>query len=450
MINRLPPLISVVIVVRNTREHTRRCLRTISESTPSDLYEVIVVDNASSDGTARDLERSNGIRMIRNEENLGFGAAVNMGVATASGRHLLLLNSDAFVEPGWWEPMLEEMETHPDTAAVVPMVLNPDGSLQESAVLVSGDGRTIAHGSGGDANDPAYQFPRYVDYGSALCMLVRRVCFQAAGGFDPAYGQGYCEDVDLCFRFAEMGWRVRYEPRSRVRHIGGASSDPETIEALVRVNTRTLRAKWPDYLSRRPPLSEWSRWPHRLVASRDVEALDRVLVAAGMEVSHPVRVFLERSAGLWPAARLTLLMRPEADESPGLLDLGVEVIRAPADMGSWFRERLLHYSMVVIDGAEAAAAFGDDLHHTQPQALCVYSMDTAFGVTVPRATEVRQLRRSDAVWSTSDARLAVAADLAPQALRFLMPADGWATSDLPGVMAHLGIAPPGRRKARAS
>lgn len=442
------PAVSVIVVTRNTREVTLRCLDSLSQNTTSGAYEVIVVDNASSDGTSEDLRHSPGIRLIRNDENLGFGVGVNMGAAQATGRYLLLLNSDAFVEPGWLDPLLAAMEADPGTAAVVPMVLNLDGSLQEAAALVSGDGRTIAHGSGADPADPAYRFPRFVDYGSALCMLVRRRAFEAVGGFDPVYGLGYCEDVDLCFRFAERGWRVRYEPRSRVLHVGGASSDPQTIEELVSMNTRTLRARWGGFLSRRPPLTEWAVRPHRLVESRDIEALDRILVAAGPEVSAVSREFLEAAAQMWPAARFTLMSEEQVDDAEDLMSRGIEVIRVARDHRSWFRDRLLHYSVVVIDGPAAAAGFGAELHHTQPHALFVYSMEPAAEGTAFRSAEVAELRRSDAAWCASLPRLALAADLAPAAGRFLVPERGWSRDQLAGVMAHLGIGPPAaHRKA---
>src|SRR5205823_271607 len=107
------------------------------------------------------------------------------------------LNSDAMVLPGWLEPLIEALAPS-DVAAAVPCLLGLDGAVQEAGSLLGAGGHTLAFGRGAMPDDPVVGFPRRIDYGSAACMVLEREAFGEVGGFQPAYGIGYCEDVDLC------------------------------------------------------------------------------------------------------------------------------------------------------------------------------------------------------------------------------------------------------------
>jgi O-antigen biosynthesis protein len=446
------PLVSVIVVTHGRWDLAEQALDAVRDRTEVP-HEVIVVDNASTDGTRAGLQQRPEVTTVLNETNLGFGPAVNQGVVLARGRFLCLLNSDAFVEERWLPPLLEALED-PRVAAAVPEVLNMDGTLQEAGALVSGDGRTVAFGRGSDPDHPGFTFPRFVDYGSALCMLIRKEAFVEAGGFDPAYRIGYCEDVDLCFRLAERGYLVRYEPHSRVRHVGGASGDPAVVEELVRANTHVLRSRWPERLSRRPPLGEWHLRPHRLIESRDIEVTDRILVVDevvpsldGSRGRLSTARLLESLATGWPRARVTLLSvrALEAEEARWLLDSGVEVVGASADPEAWFRDRLLHATLVVSVGPVPERVYGELLRRTQPQALAVYlaeePLETGVATSL-RSAETEAIRRADVVWSASAGKLRLAVDLAPATPRFAVPERGWDVEGLAGVVAPLGVAPP--------
>ncbi len=258
------PDVTVVMLTYNRWDLTSEALRLLVEVTEP-RYEVVIVDNASTDGTVEELERVGGARILRNPRNLGFGPANNQGAAMARGRYLLLLNSDAWVRPGWLEPLIELADADPRIAAVAPKLLYPDGRLQEAGSIVWREARVRQYGDGDIPNRPEYNFRRTVDYSSAACLLVRRSAFISVGGFDPRFAPVYCEDVDLCLALAAGPGRVVYQPRSAVEHVRGASSTGTVPGTRIERNRRLLRARWRSVLDRRPPESSACRAvrPHR-------------------------------------------------------------------------------------------------------------------------------------------------------------------------------------------
>src|SRR5207248_4840278 len=197
------PAVSVIVVTYGGWDWTRRALEALIENTDPP-YELIVVDNASPDETPQRLRDDvEGATVLFNDTNAGFAAGVDRGVCHAIAPYLVLLNSDAMVQPGWLQPLIGVIETDVSAAAVVPMLLNLDGTLQEAGSLVGNDGNTLAWGAGGDPTELQYRFRRYIDYASAACMLVKRSAFLSVGGLDPRYPVGYYEDVDLCLSLAE-------------------------------------------------------------------------------------------------------------------------------------------------------------------------------------------------------------------------------------------------------
>ncbi|MGH2767908.1 MAG: glycosyltransferase family 2 protein [Actinomycetota bacterium] len=461
------PLVSAVMVTYGAWEWVRRALRALAENTPPD-YELIVVDNASTDGTAERLRESvRGARLIYNERNVGFGPGANRGAMEARGRFLCFLNSDALVQPGWLPPLLEALEHDPRAGAAVPCVINLDRSLQEAGSLLGADGTTVQVGAGEDPDLPLFRFPRYVDYGSAACLLVRRKVFLDVGGFDPAYGQGYCEDVDLCLAMAASGSPTLYEPRATVVHARWGSGNGELAEALTAVNRPILRRRWAKEVARRPPLTELATYPHRLFAGRDAGTSERILVIAdGLErhgergQSRRLSTLLSDLVELWPSARVTLLAASRGLEA---LPREVEFASAPVGPGGWekwFEQRLFHYGVTLLYGPRSFERFDGVLERTQPQTLRVFDLPEGREF---EGLHLRAVRSSDALFCTREEDLALARALAPEVPAFWLPppdsgADGGEAEEreegsdprqdlfrreLVAAMTHLGIAPPG-------
>ncbi|MDP1805012.1 MAG: glycosyltransferase family 2 protein, partial [Acidimicrobiales bacterium] len=175
-------------------------------------------------------------RIVQTGANLGFGSAANRGVAVTTGDHVLILNPDTVVEPGTLKALSEALDRDPGLAAVGPRLENVDGSLYPSVRRFPDLTVAFGHAFLGLvwARNPATRRYRMldwdhdqpaagVDWVSGACVLVRRTAFEMVGGFDEAYFM-YVEDVDLCWRLGQAGWRIGYEPGARVVHALGGSS----------------------------------------------------------------------------------------------------------------------------------------------------------------------------------------------------------------------------------
>jgi N-acetylglucosaminyl-diphospho-decaprenol L-rhamnosyltransferase len=225
--------VSVVIVSFNAREHLERCLDAVAGGE----HEVVVVDNASSDGSpALVRERFPSVRLVELEENVGFGAANNAGVEAASGRWLLLLNSDAWPVDDALDRLVAFAEAYPRAGIVGPRLRNTDGSLQPSVrgyptlwriateylflrrLAPRSDALNAFYGGGFD-----HASVREVEALKGAVLLARREAYEQVGGFDPAYFM-YGEEMDLCYRVRRAGWAVVFDPDAEFVHVGGVST----------------------------------------------------------------------------------------------------------------------------------------------------------------------------------------------------------------------------------
>ncbi len=228
--------VSVLLVSYNTREMTLTCLTALYKGLSADgvSAEVILVDNASSDGTAAAVKEGfPTVRLIESPVNLGFAGGNNRAMLEATGRYLLLLNTDAFVEPGAVGAMVAYLDNEPKTAAVGPRLNNADGSLQQSCYRFPSPAHAWAQnlwlaGLFG-ADHPLGDFSRWphdtarsVDWVIGACILVRRSVYDRVGGFDERFFM-YAEETDWQRRMRSAGWDVGFTPAARVTHLGGGS-----------------------------------------------------------------------------------------------------------------------------------------------------------------------------------------------------------------------------------
>lgn len=250
------PVASVVIPVWNQWEHTRNCLRHLDAATDV-AHERIIVDNASSDETQAGLpQAAPRAVLLRNPANLGFVAACNQGAKLSRGKYLVFLNNDTMPRPGWLRALVDAADADPSAGAVGAKLIYPDGTLQEAGGVVFSDGSALNFGRGGDPADPRFNTPCEADYCSGACLLVRREAFERVGGLDMRYSPGYYEETDLCFALRKAGYKVLYEPRSEVVHVGSVSAglDPDSgMRRHLAINRATFVEKWSAELSRHEP-----------------------------------------------------------------------------------------------------------------------------------------------------------------------------------------------------
>ncbi len=227
-------MLSIIIISFNTRETTLRCLRSVFDNLDGVAAEVIVVDNASADGSADAIAAAfPQVVLIRNPDNAGFGAANNLAMRQAKGDAFLLLNSDAFLTAGALPAMLRALHEKPDIGLVGPRLLNADGTLQRScyrfpsplvawleALWISAvaPARSVL----GDYRRWGHDQPFEPEWVIGACMMLRRSVYEAVGGFDSGFFM-YAEETDWQKRMHAGGWKIVFTPAAQVTHLGGAS-----------------------------------------------------------------------------------------------------------------------------------------------------------------------------------------------------------------------------------
>ncbi len=257
------PNISILIVSWNTSALTRACLDSIPASLdPATTFETIVVDNGSRDGSVEMLRDRGDVQLLENDRNLGFAAAVNQAFSRASGRLVLLVNSDIEFVPGSLEALVRFLHDRPDVAGVGPLYLNPDGTFQQHHFRLPTVSALLANSSALLRRLPplARSLRRYrmldvdftttrpVEQPSASCLLLRREVLTDGYLLDEEFPI-YFNDVELAYRLGQRGHELWMTPESRVYHVHGASTRQlgpslrqQHLASLVRYLKRTQPA----------------------------------------------------------------------------------------------------------------------------------------------------------------------------------------------------------------
>lgn len=234
--------LSIIIVSWNTKAHLRRCLQSLggAQALLSRPLEVLVIDNASVDGSQLMIDREFGmVDLIRNDHNRGFARANNQGLARARGRYLVLLNPDTEVKPSALAELLAFMENEQTAGGAGPKLLHPDGSLQISCYPAPTLARELWRMFHLDRLHPLAAYPPSwwqsnrpvrVDMAQGACLILRREALRQVGMLDERFFM-YTEEVDLCLRLRKAGWRIHWVPWAEVTHYGGQSTG-QSSEAM--------------------------------------------------------------------------------------------------------------------------------------------------------------------------------------------------------------------------
>ena len=246
------PLVSILIPVYGQHETTFACLRSIAEYRLHRPFEVIVMDDCSPEPAAGALAQVSGIRIIRNETNLGFIGNVNEAATHARGQWLIILNNDTIVRQGALDALLDTFDAHHNVGLVGAKLLNADGSVQEAGGIVWRDGSAWNWGRGQHRDDPRFNFVRDADFCSGAALAISGELFADMGGFDAHYAPAYYEDTDLAFRIRARGLRVVYQPAAEIFHIEGVShgrDESSGIKAHQVTNAKKFFERWRQTLS---------------------------------------------------------------------------------------------------------------------------------------------------------------------------------------------------------
>ena len=245
--------ISFIIVNWNTKDLLRGCLDSIAKTAGSLLHEIIVVDNASSDGSADMLTREYpSVRLIANSENRGFGAANNQGFAVMKGKYALLINTDAVLTEGAAGKLWSFAEANPRAAIVCGQLLNADGSKQNSVaafptlLTLASNTSLLEYFFPGKYPSKRYdhQGPLEVDSAIGACMMIRKKALDEVSFFDERYFF-FFEETDLAFAMKRAGWKVYQVPDALIYHLQGQSIGHHTQSRIEFYRSRyQFLRKW--------------------------------------------------------------------------------------------------------------------------------------------------------------------------------------------------------------
>ena len=279
--------VSLIIVNYNAGTYLQVCVASVLDQ----VNEVIVVDNASTDGSVEKVEATfpcdRKLKVVHNRENRGFAAACNVGLEMSSGRYLFFLNPDCVLAPGSVKRLLQTLERYPDVGMVGGMLVNPDGTEQAGgrrAVPTPWRSFVRAFGLSRFAGrwprlffdfhlhkQPLPTHPIEVEAISGSCMLVRRVAMQDVGHWDEGYFL-HCEDLDLSMTLWRKGWKIMFVPDVRIVHHKGGCSDSHPIfvewhkhRGMMRFYCKFFQHQYPGPLIWLVALGIWLRFG--LVAS---------------------------------------------------------------------------------------------------------------------------------------------------------------------------------------
>lgn len=217
--------LTVIIVLYNKAELTYLCLKSLIQHNTELKYELVIVDNASSDSTNQLLDNVSGIKIINNEENVGFLLACNQALEFVNSPAVLFLNNDVELTDGCLDKAYETLYSDSTIGVVGGKIILLDGKLQEAGSLVWADGSCCGYGRDNDPNSFEYQFQRNVDYVSGAFLMTKLELLEQTKGFDECYVPAYYEEVDYCFEVEKLGYRCVYDPRVSVRHYEFGSID---------------------------------------------------------------------------------------------------------------------------------------------------------------------------------------------------------------------------------
>ncbi len=226
-----PTLVSIILVNYNGAEVLPDCINSIEKFMPISDCEIIIVDNASNDGSPELVAHNPHVNLIKLSENLGFGAGNNAGARIATGEFLLLLNTDTILTSNILPHLINLIDTRPEVGIIGPKLLNADGSLQISispAIGIKGESQARQLNDDYEKNhniraiEQKFQKTQEVDIVVGAAFFIRADLFHTLGGFDEKFFM-YFEESDLCQRAQNIGYKILYTPDVSLIHLKGYS-----------------------------------------------------------------------------------------------------------------------------------------------------------------------------------------------------------------------------------
>jgi GT2 family glycosyltransferase len=393
------PIVSIITPVFNKASYTFQYLESLLAHTRMP-YELIIINNGSTDETNHLLNRTTNIIHINNQDNLGFIKACNQGANIAKGKYLLFANSDVIVTPGWLSNLVKTIENDNKCGAVGCKLILPDGKLQEAGSIIWSDGTATGYGRGDDPMNPSYSYLREVDYCSGACLLVSKTIFHQLNGFNEIYWPAYYEDTDLCLGIRNLGYKIIYQPDVIVFHHEYASGGYQNASSLMEANHFKFLAKWENMLKDKLAFSS-----SNILYARDLRKTKRILViddrvpTPDQGTGYPRSYQMIKSIAEF-GYKVTLfpLMNTEAWQpyTHEFQQLGIEVFHGNnLDLNEFARERPGYYDLVLVSRPHNMASSINIIKEHFASAPILYDAEALFSLREILKAEIKGNKLKD-------------------------------------------------------
>ena len=369
------PEVTIVIPVYNNWWVTYKCLRALQRSFNLCKYEVIVVNDASTDQTRDGLRNIRGIKVVHNKVNVGYLESTNRGASLAaeSSNYIVLLNNDTEPIADWIDELLLVFKMHSDAAIVGSTLFYSDGRIQESGAQIfnSANGWNIGRGFS-ELND-MFRSLREVDYCSAAAVMVRKNFWLDVNGFDLRYKPAYYEDSDLAMSAWSQGLKVYVSPRSWVIHQEGAShgtSLKSGVKKHQNINREKFKNKWEKELNRHwkdegSPRVEFARDSKGIIVICDHELPDSTRDSGSQRTIRIIQALMSLKYHVVLTGMEFSVRNVQIEE---LRQMGVEVHTDRQSLVDSLRYRSHRISYYWTIREEVYVHFADDLRHINKSA----------------------------------------------------------------------------------
>lgn len=401
------PLVSIVIPVHNKWRYTYSCLRILKEKIKDISYEIIVVDNASTDETCMMFKKICNVNYLRNKKNLAFVGGCNLGAKAAKGKYVVFLNNDTLVTEKWLSSLVDTFKTNKRVGLVGSKLIYPNNKLQEAGGIVTRNRNIWNYGRLNDPNGYEYNYLKDVDYCSGASIMVSTSIFRKLNGFDKLYSPCYFEDTDLAFRVRRLGFRTLYQPKSELFHYEGITAGKDVNKGLKKyqiINKKKFFKRW-----------------NRILKKENLNDKDGLFLARDRSKDQKHVLFMDncvpmydKDAGSFIAFEYIKILRdmgykiifwpfnqakidPYTEE---LQQLGIEVVYGGVNFTDYICENGKFIDIAIISRPDVARAFLNDVKQYSKAKIMYLAVDLHFlrefrAAEVLKSTEENIMQNSD-------------------------------------------------------
>ena len=389
----LPHLVTICVPTYKNYKDTYRCLASLMlHSSENISTRFVLVDDAPESPIKHLIIRYfPQVEYLANEENLGFLLSCNEFAKSCDTKYLAIINSDTIVHPNWLDSLVELASNEKDIGYIGSMLINTDGSIQEAGGTIYKNGWGFSNHAGKNLEVPEANFVREVDCVTGASIFLLTEAFRSVAYFDETFAPAFYEEYDLAFKMRSAGYRVLFQPRSRIMHVGSGSYGPEKRDQLSVRNHGKFVRKWSSELEFQPSddldsfVASHRQRNQTIVVIID-DAVPRPDTNAGSQTIFSIVKYLSSNniRVIFWAAEINV----EGKYQTALREMGVETHSPKDDFFSWFHEHERHISTVLLSRPLVAKKYMPFLRDNFAGKLAYYTHDLHY-LRMKRAEEIK-------------------------------------------------------------